>query len=292
MDARNQEAARRGEPGIAALLTLFVPGLGHLYLGRPTFGFVAFLAVEGLYALGWWLSDGLVFSFLDPELRGRFAILLSPEAGNLGALLWHFRQVGFGPDRPVPWPDTIMLGSMLTSLSGLANVFLMVRAHLDARVGAEERARGQAPTLLVAAAWAVPGLGHVLQKRFLRGAIVFALLVGLFAWGTWLAELSNLSRERHFYYWAGQFLVGLPAVVAELVSGRPPVTDEIPSADVGLLFGCVAGLLNVLAMLDVYGFAEARLLDEDPQAARAADAEALDPASHGAQERTAEEAPA
>ena len=77
-----------------------------------------------------------------------------------------------------------------------------------------------------------------------------------------MAELSNLSRERHFYYWSGQFLLGLPSIALEFASGRPRVTGPIPHADVGLLFSCVAGLLNVLAMLDVYGVAEARLLGE------------------------------
>jgi len=90
-----------------------------------------------------------------------------------------------------------------------------------------------------------------------RGVLVAVLLVGLFAWGTWLAEGSNLSRERHFYYWSGQFLLGLPALLTEFASGRPPVTGEIERVDAGLLFGCLAGLLNVLAMLDVQGWAEA-----------------------------------
>ena len=33
----------------------------------------------------------------------------------------------------------------------------------------------------------------------------------------------------------------------------------------GLVFGCVAGLLNILAMIDVYAFGEARLLGLPPK---------------------------
>ena len=85
-------------------------------------------------------------------------------------------------------------------------------------------------------------------------------LVGLFALGTYLAEGSNLSRQRHFYYWSGQAMLGLPAILAELTIGGMRITSRIPYVDAGLVFGCVAGLLNILAMIDVYAFGEAKLL--------------------------------
>lgn len=264
-----------GEPNVAALLTLFVPGLGHLYLGRPALAAALFVSIEGLYLLGFWLSDGLLFAFLDPELRGPLASMLTPEVGNVGMLLAHKAGVlaehvigagygEYGPADPIPWPAHMRLGVALTALSGMLNALAAVRAHLDARVGAVERARGRAPALLLAAGFALPGLGHLLQGRRRRGLIVLAALVGLFALGTFLAEGSNLSRERHFYYWAGQFLLGGPALAAEAAFGAMRVRGPIPWADAGLLFGCVAGLLNVLALIDVYGWEEARLLGEDP----------------------------
>ena len=274
----SQAGSGRGEPTVATLLTLFVPGLGHVYMGKLGFGIAAFLVVEGLYALGWWLSDGMLFAFLDPELRGPFAALLAPESANLGAVLLQRHYVGYGPDHPVAWPPWMLVGCTLTALSGIANVVVMCQAHLDARGAPPARSRpGElplSPAGYVAAAWLVPGLGHVLQRRALRGAIVFGLLVGLFLWGTVLAEGSNLSRERHFYYWGGQFLLGLPALAIELVSGRPPVTGPIRLVDAGLLFGCLAGLLNVLAMIDVYRVAEERLLGIEPDEGGAAEPEA------------------
>jgi hypothetical protein len=131
----------------------------------------------------------------------------------------------------------------------------MVRAHADARGSG----KGLSPATPVLLTWLVPGLGHWLLGRRARGAAVFALLVGLFLIGTFLAEGSNLDRERHFYYWGGQVLLGLPAVLAELVHGHARVAAELPYVDAGLVFGCVAGLLNILAMIDAYGFGEARL---------------------------------
>jgi hypothetical protein len=38
------------------------------------------------------------------------------------------------------------------------------------------------------------------------------------------------------------------------------VRDDIPYVDAGVVIGCVAGMLNVLVMLDAYGYSESRLL--------------------------------
>jgi TM2 domain-containing membrane protein YozV len=249
-----------GDANVAALLTWFLPGAGHAYLGRVGYGIAAFLVVNGLYFVGLQLADGMTFEYLSPELRSRFAPLLSPEAGNLGGLLWQLNHQPFGPGYPRAWPELMRLGSLLCALSGVLNACLVAQAHLAARNAKRPARLGADPAAALALAWAVPGLGHWIQGRRLRAACVFGVLVGLFALGTLLADGSNLSRERHFFYWAGQFLVGLPAIVAEFVGGGMRVTGPIPYADVGLVFGCSAGLLNVLAMIDVFAWSEAELL--------------------------------
>jgi len=254
----DRPSERSGEPLVAVLLSWFLPGAGHVYVGKLGLGLAAFVVIEGLFAVGIFLTQGRTFEFLDPELRGVMATALTPEVGNLGGLVYQLKQYGFGNAQPGPFPPQVMLGTWLTALSGMLNACLLVHVHLSARTGKARRPGGTHPAWFVALAWLCPGLGHLAQGRRLRGAVVFVLLVGLFAWGTWLAAGSNLSRERHFYYWSGQFLVGLPALVTEFLSGRPSVTRELPWGDVGLLYACMAGLLNVLAMLDVYAVAERR----------------------------------
>jgi hypothetical protein len=251
---------RRGEPLLAVLLSWFLPGAGHLYLGRIGLGVLVFLVVEGLFFAGLTLSHGRTFEFLDPELRSAMATALTPEAGNLGGLIWQLKRYGFAGDEPGPYPSSMMLGVWLTALAGMLNALLLVHVHVAARTPRGHRPGGAHPAWLVGLGWLVPGLGHWVQKRRLRALVVFALLVGFFACGTWLAAGSNLSRERHFYYWSGQFLLGLPALVTEFLSGRPRVTRELPFGDIGLLYACLAGLLNVLALLDVYAVAERRFL--------------------------------
>lgn len=249
-------ARPRANPDLAAFLTWFLPGAGHLYLGKPLIGLISFAVVEGLYLLGLRLSDGRLFEYLDPELQGPFAGALAPEAGNLGALIWHMRTYGFGAGIPRPWPEHIHLGTWLTAFSGFLNACLMIRVHFEARSGRRATSAGLSPDVQVFAGWLVPGLGHILQRRFARGIAVFSILVGMLALGTVLADGSNLDRERHFYYWAGQFLVGLPAMLLEIYHGHAPVSGDIPYVDAGLVMVCLSGLLNVLALLDVHGHAE------------------------------------
>jgi hypothetical protein len=248
------------EANKAALLTWLVPGAAHLWLGRPGLGLVAFALVEGLYWAGLRLSGGMGFELLDHELRSLLAPALAPESGNLGGFIYQMRVFGYGPGYLRPWPDQMALGGMLTALSGVLNACWMAHAHVLARSERPELAGGRhRPALALGLAFLVPGLGHLYQGRRRRGISVFIALVGLFLAGTWLAEGSNLSRERHFYYWSGQFLIGLPAAVAEWIGGGMRITHAIPLVDAGLVFACVAGLLNVIAMIDVFDFEEARL---------------------------------
>jgi hypothetical protein len=246
----------RGDANVAAVLTWLIPGAGHVYLGAPIFGFVAFLLVNAVYLLGIRLSDGMAFEFLQTDLRSPIAPILTPEVGNLSAVVWHMRSYGFGPPFPRPWPEHIDLGTWLTACSGMLNACLACKAHFDARVPKGMRSTRPSPGLIVLAGWILPGLGHWLQGRRLRGALVFLVVVGFVLLGTALAHGANLDRERHFYYWSGQFLSGLPVWVLEVLHGHAQVRSEIPYADAGLAFCAVGGLLNVLSWLDLFGVAE------------------------------------
>ncbi len=277
-DAPEQPTLRQSEPNdgvpvVAVLLSWFVPGAGHLYLGRTGYALAAFLLVEGLYALGYLLSDGLVFQFLDPELRGPAGFLLTPEIGNLGALLAHVQSQApvTYPPTPAVYPPAVALGGMLTAASGIFGALVIAEAHWSARRTSRFAA---SPALDAALTWLVPGLGHLRQGRKLRGVVVFAVLVGVLVLGCILSENSNLSRERHFYYWSAQFLIGGPALVGELLFGGERVTGPVELIDIGLYYGALGGLLNVLAMLDAYAWRESVSMGLDPVADRRAKPEA------------------
>ncbi len=53
------QEGHKGDPLIAVLLTWFLPGAGHLYLGRRKFALIAFVVVVGLYCAGLTRSLGM-----------------------------------------------------------------------------------------------------------------------------------------------------------------------------------------------------------------------------------------
>ena len=197
-------------PNVAALLTWLVPGAGHFLLGHIRFAVAAFVVVQGLYVAGLALTGGAFLDLLAPEIRGPFAGALTPEAGNVGAFFLHVRQIDFSDLAPAPFGPSLYLGLALTSTSGILNLILASRAHFDARAQAGSVIEGAAihPATAVLFGWLIPGAGHVSQGRIARGLFSFLLITGMFVLGCLLAEGTNLDRTRHFYYWAGQTLLG------------------------------------------------------------------------------------
>jgi hypothetical protein len=114
--------------------------------------------------------------------------------------------------------------------------------------------------LVCAAAWAVPGAGHALQGRVSKGIIFFLALTLMFACGLWL-------EGQLFPFELSQPLVALEAF-ADLGIGIPYFIARGLGADVGRVvavtyeygnvFTIVAGLLNMLVVLDAYDVARGR----------------------------------
>ena len=116
------------------------------------------------------------------------------------------------------------------------------------------------PALVCAAAWAWPGAGHLLLGRRGPGLILLAALPLMFVIGLWL-------EGRLFPFDPGQPLVLLMAL-AELGIGMPYLAaaalglgDGVvvaPTYEYGNTFLIVAGLLNVLVVLDAGDIARGR----------------------------------
>lgn len=125
------------------------------------------------------------------------------------------------------------------------------------------------------ASWAIPGLGHILLGQRRRGLIIgltiLALwLSGILVGGIYVVDrqaqadpLDQSSRAGLNLWFLGQAFVG-PSLVVDWTRARLPVaglTDSNPPLAVapsfgraheqGTLFTALAGLLNLLAILDV-----------------------------------------
>lgn len=143
----------------------------------------------------------------------------------------------------------------------------MTSAEIE-RVGNQESAPGRA-WMMGLAAWLVPGLGHLLQGRWVR-----ALLLGA---TVWICFLGGLWMGGHLFSVGGSepglsALLQLPPMIANLGSGILYVvswffgvgfTDDPAHAaratyEYGNTFLLVAGLLNYLGMLDAFDIAAGR----------------------------------
>lgn len=115
----------------------------------------------------------------------------------------------------------------------------------------------------VVATWLLPGAGHLMIRRPWPGAVFALAILPLFAGGLVLAGFENVSWDRHPWLFGLQALTGVPAGVTALLTRETLPTNQ-PHRSVGDLFTCAAGLLNLVAMADVW----ARCTLGDPETRR------------------------
>lgn len=110
------------------------------------------------------------------------------------------------------------------------------------------------------AGWFVPGLGHIMLGKKWRGLVFLVVVVSMFALGLyWEGELFPLDRSKPLTLLAGlaEMGVGLPYFATKLLGwGAGEVTAV--TYEYGYTFCVVAGLLNLLIMLDAYDIALGR----------------------------------
>jgi hypothetical protein len=124
----------------------------------------------------------------------------------------------------------------------------------------EVRAAAAVPACLFACL--LPGAGHLYLGRRGRGLLYLGALLALFVLGLALhaglsPHWSFLEDPLAFIVSVGQLAVGLPYYVARSLGyGVGKVTA--PTYEYGLTFTAVAGLLNILVVLDAYDTAMGR----------------------------------
>lgn len=113
---------------------------------------------------------------------------------------------------------------------------------------------------ICAAAWAIPGAGHLWLGRRQKGFVFLIALPLMFAIGLWLEgrlfpfELSQPLVALAAFADIG---VGLPYFIAKAAgAGAGRVTGQ--SFEYGNAFLIVAGLLNMLVILDAFDIAQGR----------------------------------
>jgi len=117
------------------------------------------------------------------------------------------------------------------------------------------------PFVPVLLAWLVPGSGHFVLGRPWPALCVAAGVVPLFVLGLHLTGYEIVSPERHPWYFVTHVWAGLPTAFAALLTTHRTVTEILPYQEAGRLYTAVAGMLNLMAIADVW----ARCRRGDPE---------------------------
>lgn len=147
-----------------------------------------------------------------------------------------------------------------------------IRAMTTLRTASDEArvVRAEPSTALAAAlAWLVPGLGHWYLGYRDRAVIIFVTVVVTFWGGVALGGVrSTFNVQENGPWLAAQLCTGPQAIVglmaAKSLRKPPPGSTQIdryeasyPSADIAVVYSGVAGLLNLLVIIDAVARADA-----------------------------------
>jgi hypothetical protein len=107
--------------------------------------------------------------------------------------------------------------------------------------------------------WLVPGAGHFLLKKWSRGALLAASIVGMFAIGIAMqGKLYGGAKDiLDMLGLAGDLGNGLLYFVGRAM-GLGADQVQVTTADYGKIFIVVAGLLNVIAAVDAHNLRTGR----------------------------------
>jgi hypothetical protein len=112
-------------------------------------------------------------------------------------------------------------------------------------------------TIAWIAAWLVPGLGHFIQRRWIRGLLIMAAVFVMF--------FAGLGMQGKVYSFNTGDLLDILGFVGDLGTGLLYFLARVMNwgignihravADYGTKYIVVAGLLNVIAAVDAYHIA-------------------------------------
>ncbi len=261
--------------GWGVFLAGFVPGLLQFHLGQKPRAMLALASCLALFFAGWVLVGERLFywALITPDesgspalrLAARFGLPLTlPELLNLpgnaiGALLaWDGSPSGERLWRlPRPMEH---LGGFLTAASGMLAAFWSAAAHWDLRRrrdgGDDAPAPIANPALCAGLSWLVPGLGHARAGQKDKGVLLGAAVLAVFALGLLVSHGHACDRATASVWWIAQNLCGGGSLFAALVTGPLRMESAPEHLSLGVVLCTVAGLMNLVVMVDAYTVAE------------------------------------
>lgn len=257
-------------PGTALLFSFLVPGSVQFMRGQTLRGAIGMLLCLGSFFAGYAiLGDRLFYCVLfEPMdlLAGLTRILpinLLPDVCNAGpaVIASLMRDLPTEPALlaeatrqmrvPVPFEH---LGFWLCGSSG---VFACLVAA-DARnlvSGEPEAPRNRA--WVAGLSFLLPGSGHVLLGQKDKGILMGVAVWIMFFLGLAVSGWCTVDRAQHGAYWIVQSLFGGGALLSAFAFGPLEIPQPIPQFyTLGITLAAVAGLMNLVVMIDAYSIAD------------------------------------
>ncbi|MCA8973869.1 MAG: hypothetical protein KDC98_04070 [Planctomycetes bacterium] len=260
--------------GLGPFLCGLVPGLLQFMLGQKPRAVAAFVSCTALFFAGWVIVGERLFywALLTPDadsgtLRGLARIglplalpeLLNLPANAVGAIMaWDGTATG---ERLWREPrDFEHIAAWLTAASGMLAAFWAAAGHWELRLRRDRREDSPAPiadpALCAALSWLLPGLGHARAGQRDKGMAMAAAVVLVFAAGLAFSHGHAVDRATASVWWIGQNLFGGGTLFAALVTGPWAMEAAPANLDLGVVLCTVAGLMNLVVMVDAYTVAE------------------------------------
>jgi len=125
------------------------------------------------------------------------------------------------------------------------------------REGAENQPLTAMSVIAPAAGWLIPGAGHLVQKRWIRGLLILVSIFAMFFLG--------LAMQGRVYAPNSGDILDMLGFIGDLGAGALYIITRMndwgqgaiqrATADYGTKFIIVAGLLNLIAAVDAYHIA-------------------------------------
>jgi len=116
------------------------------------------------------------------------------------------------------------------------------------------------PLVVLLAGWLIPGAGHFLLRKWIRGALLLVSIFAMFFIGIALhgkIYSPNTGDLLDVLNFVGDLGAGILYVLARALD-LGASTVQVTVADYGTKFIVVAGLLNVIAAVDAHSLATGR----------------------------------
>ena len=102
--------------------------------------------------------------------------------------------------------------------------------------------------------WGIPGLGHMILGRPIKGALFFILLGAMYTMGMAMISWNAITYEDQPFYYIGQYGSGITWLMTAVLGSVPHPHEGWPVAwyDPGLLYVAAPGLLNLVIVLNLF----------------------------------------